>query len=238
MWMIEAATGRRLAGDVEGACAAAGIDLDIDLATVARACGQEIADLIADDLRHLAPDLLRWHMPRVLSPPGAIWNWMGVLRRYPAGGGANLMVDKAWKDPVRLRLRVQIKEGAGVLPDRGTWRYHLHRSPQPWVPHGDLIHCYRLSELAGGRSTVTAVPWRRAAEGGELSVKPCGQSLLAVVHEYLSARHRLNEWEIMQPWNRGAGSIDDMEVEESRESVAKIEALRRRLGDRTRPTEK
>jgi hypothetical protein len=56
MWMIEAATERRLAGDVEGACAAAGIDLDIDLATVARACGRETADLIADDLRHLAPD--------------------------------------------------------------------------------------------------------------------------------------------------------------------------------------
>ncbi|WP_433444764.1 hypothetical protein [Nonomuraea sp. CA-141351] len=116
MWMIEAATERRLAGDVEGACAATGIDLDIDFAKVAEACGLETADVIADDLRHLAPDLPRWHMPRVLHPPGAIWNWTGVLRRYLAGGGANLTVGQAWKDPVRLKLQVRTKwEGNDVL---------------------------------------------------------------------------------------------------------------------------
>ncbi|MGK5554083.1 ankyrin repeat domain-containing protein [Actinomadura kijaniata] len=55
-WMIEQATERRLAGDWRGACAAAHVDVDIDPA--------DLAPEIEDDLRHLAPDLLRWHLPR------------------------------------------------------------------------------------------------------------------------------------------------------------------------------
>ncbi|GGM62509.1 ankyrin repeat domain-containing protein [Dactylosporangium sucinum] len=52
--MIRAATEARLAGDWRAACAAAGVDVDVD------------ADFapFADDLRHFAPDLLRWHLPR------------------------------------------------------------------------------------------------------------------------------------------------------------------------------
>ncbi|MFF5205807.1 ankyrin repeat domain-containing protein [Streptosporangium sp. NPDC000396] len=150
MWMIEAAAERRLAGDVAGACAAAGIDLDVDRAAVARACGRETADLIADDLRHLAPDLLRWHMPRVLDdPPGPIWHASGVLRRYPAGGGAVLLVDKAWKDPVRLKLRVVIpRAGNEAVHDRGSHMYHLHRSC--W----DTRHTDELRERCGGTDRI------------------------------------------------------------------------------------
>lgn len=149
MWMIEAATGRRLAGDVEGACAAAGIDLDIDLAAVARACGRETADLVADDLHHLVPDLLRWHMPRVLRPPGAIWCASGVLRRYPAGGGANLLVDKAWKDPVRLKLQVRTpRAGSEVVHDRGPHMYHLHRC------YWDARYTDSLMERCGGTARI------------------------------------------------------------------------------------
>ncbi|WP_067832384.1 ankyrin repeat domain-containing protein [Actinomadura kijaniata] len=74
-WMIERATERRLAGDWRGACAAAHIDVDIDPA--------DLTPQIEDDLRHLAPDLLRWHAPRVrygraeLSPRQGL-----VLGRY------------------------------------------------------------------------------------------------------------------------------------------------------------
>ncbi|MFC4009855.1 ankyrin repeat domain-containing protein [Nonomuraea purpurea] len=147
MWMIEAATERRLAGDAAGACAVAGIDLDIDFAKVAQECGQETADEIAEDLRHLAPDLLRWHLPRVLDPPGGVWNWRGVLRRYPAG--ANLQVDRAWKEPLRLTLQVRTKRsGEAVLPDRGTWNYHLHRS------YWDARHTDELRERCGGTDRI------------------------------------------------------------------------------------
>ncbi|WP_216858202.1 ankyrin repeat domain-containing protein [Actinomadura verrucosospora] len=64
-WMIERAAERRLAGDWRGACAAANMDVAFDLAEVADEHGREVAAALEDDLRHLAPDLLRWHAPRV-----------------------------------------------------------------------------------------------------------------------------------------------------------------------------
>jgi hypothetical protein len=64
-WMIEQATERRLAGDWRGACAAAGVDVTFDLTTIANEHGTDVATSLEDDLRHLAPDLVRWHLPRV-----------------------------------------------------------------------------------------------------------------------------------------------------------------------------
>ncbi|MFC4052616.1 ankyrin repeat domain-containing protein [Actinomadura syzygii] len=100
------------------------------------------------------------------------------------------------------------------------------------TPHGHLIHCYRLSELAAGRSGVVGVPWRRAEEGGELSADPSGDSLLAVLHEHAAALRDLDEWESRQPWSWGADTIDDRQIEASRERVAEIEALQRLVDDR------
>lgn len=69
--MIETATARRLAGDWAGACAAAGVDVDLRLRSVARVHGAELASRVRADLRHLAPDLLRWHLPRI-APDGLL----------------------------------------------------------------------------------------------------------------------------------------------------------------------
>ncbi|MFJ9579012.1 hypothetical protein ACIRQF_21875 [Streptomyces sp. NPDC101191] len=69
--MIETATARRLVGDWAGACAAAGFDVDLDLRSLARTHGRDAATRIRSDLRHLAPDLLRWHMPRI-APDGLL----------------------------------------------------------------------------------------------------------------------------------------------------------------------
>lgn len=87
--MIETATARRRAGDWAGACAAAGIDLDLDLRAVARVHGHDPAARIRADLRHLAPDLLRWHMPRI-APDGLLRPGLTLtLARYdhPGQGG-------------------------------------------------------------------------------------------------------------------------------------------------------
>jgi hypothetical protein len=65
--MIEAATRARRAGDWVAACAAAHVDVDLDLAAVGREYGREVADRLAEDLAHFAPDLLRWHLPRHLG---------------------------------------------------------------------------------------------------------------------------------------------------------------------------
>ena len=85
--MIEIATARRLAGDWAGACAAAHIDVDLDLHTVARAHGCELTALLRADLRRLAPDLLRWHLPRVM-PDGLLRPGLTLsLARYPSPTG-------------------------------------------------------------------------------------------------------------------------------------------------------
>src|SRR5690348_16941448 len=83
--MIDTATARRLAGDWAGACAAARIDADVDLRAVSRQYGRELAARVRADLRHLVPDLLRWHFPRI-APDGLLRPGVTVaLARYPAG---------------------------------------------------------------------------------------------------------------------------------------------------------
>ncbi|MBT2405187.1 MULTISPECIES: ankyrin repeat domain-containing protein [unclassified Streptomyces] len=66
-WMIEQATAHRLAGDWRAACASAAVDIAFDLPGLAARHGAAVAEAVEDDLRHLAPDLLRWHLPRVLG---------------------------------------------------------------------------------------------------------------------------------------------------------------------------
>ncbi|MEV5768529.1 ankyrin repeat domain-containing protein [Micromonospora sp. NPDC052213] len=65
--MVEACTAAREAGDWRAACAAGRMDVAFDLAEVAREHGRARADRIEADLDVLAPDLLRWHLPRVLG---------------------------------------------------------------------------------------------------------------------------------------------------------------------------
>ncbi|MFD1662812.1 hypothetical protein ACFSL4_32755 [Streptomyces caeni] len=85
--VIETATARRRAGDWAGACAAAGIDVDLQLRSVAREYGRELAARVRADLRHLAPDLLRWHMPRI-APDGLLRPGLTLtLARYGAEEG-------------------------------------------------------------------------------------------------------------------------------------------------------
>src|SRR5437660_9045910 len=69
--MIETATARRAVGDWAGACAAARVDTDLDLRAVRDRHGTELVTRLRADLRRLAPDLLRWHMPRI-GPDGRL----------------------------------------------------------------------------------------------------------------------------------------------------------------------
>ncbi|MEU7628723.1 hypothetical protein AB0C34_01885 [Nocardia sp. NPDC049220] len=80
--MIETATARRRVGDWAGACATAGVDVDVDVRSLARSHGWEIAARVRADLRHFAPDLLRWHLPRV-APDGLLRPGLTIaLARY------------------------------------------------------------------------------------------------------------------------------------------------------------
>jgi hypothetical protein len=142
--MIETATARRHAGDWAGACAAAGIDTDLNLRSVARSYGRERAARLRDDLRHLAPDLLRWHMPRI-APDGLLRPGLTVaLARYDgaAGDGAGPVhlvarTAPAWADAGQ-RISLTLWDGSDSeagdrrppyphpRPDR-RFRLDLHR---------------------------------------------------------------------------------------------------------------
>lgn len=158
--MIETATARRLAGDWAGACAAAGVDVDLELRSVLRDYGRETAARLRSDLRHLAPDLLRWHMPRI-APDGLLRPGLTLaLAKYGGGGrGCNgplhlvVRTPPAWADAGQ-RISLGLWEGASN-PHTRT-RTHPHPRPSRrfrFDLHRHLWDARRAGELrirAGG----------------------------------------------------------------------------------------
>ncbi len=156
--MIETATARRVAGDWAGACAAARVDVDVDLRTVRRLHGRDLATQLRADLRHLAPDLLRWHLPRVapdgLLRPGltvALARYDSSLARYRSGGRPVHLVARtapAWADAgqrISLALWDGAPSGGGPHPHPRPgrrFRLDLHR------PLWDARHAAELGERA------------------------------------------------------------------------------------------
>ncbi|WP_411077429.1 hypothetical protein [Streptomyces sp. cmx-10-25] len=133
--MIETATARRAAGDWAGACAAARIDVDLDLRAVADRHGTGLAALLRSDLRRLAPDLLRWHMPRI-APDGRLRPGLTLaLARYGSPGTVPLSLvvrtPPAWADGGQ-RMSLALWEGSGndgpVRPSHA--RPHPHPHPE------------------------------------------------------------------------------------------------------------
>jgi hypothetical protein len=131
--MIETATARRQAGDWAGACAAANFDIDFNLRFVARSRGRDLATLVRDDLRRLAPDLLRWHLPRI-APDGLLRPGVTIaLARYDALGRAGegpvhlvARTPPAWADAGQ---RISLALWDGSLRDADAHRSHPHPHP-------------------------------------------------------------------------------------------------------------
>ncbi|MFC8454315.1 hypothetical protein [Kitasatospora sp. NPDC057223] len=138
--MIETATARRSAGDWGGACAAAGFDVDLDLRSVARAHGRELAARVRADLRRLAPDLLRWHLPRI-APDGLLRPGLtSTLARYDraGGGGPVHLVARtapAWADAGQ-RISLGLWDGTpadgGRRPPHPDQRFRLDLHRHLW----------------------------------------------------------------------------------------------------------
>ncbi|MFJ7335542.1 hypothetical protein ACIQU3_11260 [Streptomyces sp. NPDC101110] len=126
--MIETATARRRAGDWAGACAAANIDVDLRPRLVARRHGGEVAALLRTDLRHLAPDLLRWHMPRI-APDGLLRPGLTLtLARYGTAAQTLHLVARtppAWADAGQ-RISLALWDGS-----RGHESDRWHPHPRP-----------------------------------------------------------------------------------------------------------
>ncbi|MGA5823171.1 hypothetical protein ACPC54_35575 [Kitasatospora sp. NPDC094028] len=133
--LIETATDRRLSGDWVGACTAARVDLDFRIRDVVRAHGRELADRLLADLHRLAPDLLRWHLPRT-APDGLLRPGLTVpLARYPGERPVVLVArtPPAWADfgqRIGLALWDRSVDGGSPHPHphpSRRFRFDLHR---------------------------------------------------------------------------------------------------------------
>jgi hypothetical protein len=152
--MVTAATERRLAGDWRGACAAALVDVEINLGAVAATYGAREAERIEADLAGLAPDLLRRFLPRA-------GGWLLA--------GATVVLDRSDR-PVRRplpllgprvpRLVATLPRSWQLAPQRVTLRVD-HRLPDAcydlpdWAWHADAVAARRR---AYGCSE-TRLPW-------------------------------------------------------------------------------
>ncbi|MGW4911969.1 hypothetical protein [Streptomyces sp. NPDC004270] len=147
--MIDTATARRDTGDWAGACAAAGFDVDLDLRALARTRGRDVRERVRADLRRLAPDLLRWHLPRI-APDGLLRPGLTMpLARYDVGQGSVQLVARtppAWADAGQ-RVSLALWDGnLGVAAARGhphprpsrRFRFDLHRHLWDAGAAGDL----------------------------------------------------------------------------------------------------
>ncbi|MFG2792456.1 hypothetical protein [Streptomyces sp. NPDC048419] len=151
--MIDTATTRRRVGDWAGACAAAGVDVDLNLRSLARSHGRALASRVRSDLRQLAPDLLRWHMPRV-APDGLLRPGLTIaLARYDAEGHdgfgpVHLVVrtPPAWADAGQ-RISLALWDGTNT-EDRARRHPHPHPSGRFRLDlHRHLWDASRAGEL-------------------------------------------------------------------------------------------
>ncbi|MGW5972769.1 hypothetical protein [Streptomyces sp. NPDC055186] len=160
--MIETATARRAVGDWAGACAAARIDVDLDLRAVRDRHGTDLVTHLRADLRRLAPDLLRWHMPRI-APDGRLRPGLTLsLVRYRSSGATPLHLvvrtPPAWADAGQ-RMSLALWEGSeNSLPG-----HHPHPRPDRRFRldlHRHLWDAGRSGELArrSGAGVASSLP--------------------------------------------------------------------------------
>lgn len=138
--VIAAATAARLRGDWRAACQAARVDATVDLDQVRREHGHEAADDLADDLAHFAPDLLHWHLPRVLGGRTSLGTRTSVVLS-PRGGTTGpllrVRLPRVVDGPQRLRLDVIVRsdlaDRAWFDAPRHLWdARRSHELPAAW----------------------------------------------------------------------------------------------------------
>ncbi|WP_404192144.1 hypothetical protein [Streptomyces tauricus] len=167
--MIEKATARRAVGDWAGACAAARVYVDLDLRAVRRRHGTHVVTRLRDDLRRLAPDLLRWHMPRI-APDGRLRPGLTLsLARYGPSGGAPLHLvvrtPPAWADGGQ-RMSLALWEGSA----NGLPAHHPHPHPERRFRldlHRHLWDAGRSGELAARCGAADTSPWAKRSWAAE-----------------------------------------------------------------------
>ncbi|MFH8470443.1 hypothetical protein [Streptomyces sp. NPDC017991] len=174
--MVENATARRAVGDWAGACAAARVYVDLDLRAVRHRHGTSLVTRLRDDLRRLAPDLLRWHMPRI-APDGRLRPGLTLsLARYGSYGGNPLHLvvrtPPAWADGGQW-MSLSLWEG----PGNSTPEHHPHPHPERRFRldlHRHLWDAGRSGDLAARSGAGQAPPhdsvWAEGSWAAEAEV--------------------------------------------------------------------
>ncbi|MEV0648938.1 hypothetical protein AB0I28_27165 [Phytomonospora sp. NPDC050363] len=164
--MIDTATARRAVGDWAGACAAARVDVDLDLRALRDRHGTETVTCLRRDLRRLAPDLLRWHAPRI-APDGRLRPGLTIaLADYRRSDGTPVRLvartPPSWADAGQ-RMSLALWDGGPCHhphphPDR-RFRLDLHR--HLW----DSTRSAELARRCGDSGSTWAVSrWAAEAE--------------------------------------------------------------------------
>lgn len=195
--MIGTATARRLTGDWAGACAAARVDVGFRSRALASVHGRDLASRIRDDLRHLAPDLLRWHMPRI-APDGLLRPGLTfTLARYETGRPGLPVHLVVRTPPARAAAGQRIGLALWDPADPGSGaRGHPHPRPHPRFRldlHRHLWDARRAGELrtrsgaglpfdAGGARLRERFALRPAADEHRWAVGRWAAEAAALVH--------------------------------------------------------
>ncbi|MFD7624809.1 ankyrin repeat domain-containing protein [Streptomyces sp. NPDC059851] len=218
-WMIERATEHRLAGDWRAACAAAAVDVTFELSEIAAEYGRSVAEAVEEDLHHLAPDLVRWHLPRLLGGRTTYASETRVLfARYGAGHDAPVlsvttgpMADGAQ----RLRLRCTpvdpLEENHLVDHTRASY------TPESWIaarPLWDARHTAELRErFTGGADRLPFFrPDGTPLDTEELPTADPGPADPAALAEWVALLQARGEYDAAY---EAVGAERDMTVPES-----------------------
>lgn len=159
--VIEESAALREAGDWRGACTAAGFDVRLDPDQVSARYGTEVAEALLADLRDLVPDLLRWHLPRILAGRSTLATDRTVLlASYGSAPDAflHLSTPSMVDGPQRVPLRF------GPLRRRATADL-----TDDWRPLGHLWRASRAHELRARAGGADRLPFL-AADGTPLPV--------------------------------------------------------------------
>jgi hypothetical protein len=147
---------------------------------------------------------------------------------WSAGAPPGIYTNEPWQ-LVRPTARGGPAEHANALEED---ELAVHRLDADLIPllflsgidikHGGSLLCYRTSELAAGRSTILGLP-QDLVPG--CVARRYGDSLLSVLREHFADRLQRREAEFVSPYNRGAGSLDQYELDGARSALAKVERL-------------
>lgn len=224
--MIEAAATRRAVGDWRAACAAADVDVFFNPDSVRRLHGAEAAESLVADLCSLAPDLLRWHLPRRGHGSGRLLEGLLIPLADYSDAGTRLVLAAATPGfalAAGERIVLTLLEGRGrggraaadpatsavldAVHRRSAERYDLRRYRMFWdAACAPRLHALCTGEAAGDGAILAMQDEGRAVEawtaaGWDVTFGTAAVPAAGAVTVTAPERQRLARWLAALPAN-------------------------------------